>query len=94
MKFLFLKMFCAMDGVSADEKTAVFQKVKGRNNNYPSKAGVHQEKKKRRTQTCPPNDWTRDSDCEVQILWPHYFRRRVQHSRRHCCVGALLDEDE
>ncbi len=36
----------AMDGGSADEKTAVFQKAKGRINNYLSKAGVHPEKKK------------------------------------------------
>ena len=36
----------AMDGGSAEEKTAVFQKAKGKINNYLSKAGVHQEKKR------------------------------------------------
>lgn len=36
----------AMDGGSAAEKTAVFQRYKGRINNYLSKQGVHVEKKK------------------------------------------------
>ena len=35
----------AMDGGSADEKTAVFQRYKGKINNYLSKQGVHAEKK-------------------------------------------------
>jgi hypothetical protein len=34
----------AMDGGSADEKTAVFQKFKGKINNYLSKQGIHPEK--------------------------------------------------
>jgi Spy/CpxP family protein refolding chaperone len=38
----------AMDGGSADEKTAVFQKYKGKINNYLSKQGVHPEKAKTR----------------------------------------------
>jgi hypothetical protein len=37
----------AMDGGSAEEKTAIFQKCKGKINNYLSKQGVHPEKKKR-----------------------------------------------
>ena len=36
----------AMDGGSSDEKTAVFQKAKGKINNYLSKQGIHPEKKK------------------------------------------------
>jgi Spy/CpxP family protein refolding chaperone len=36
----------AMDGGSADEKTAVFQRYKGKINNYLSKQGIHAEKKK------------------------------------------------
>jgi len=36
----------AMDGGSADEKTAIFQKCKGKINNYLSKQGIHPEKKK------------------------------------------------
>ena len=36
----------AMDGGSAEEKTAVFQRYKGKINNYLSKQGVHPEKKK------------------------------------------------
>jgi len=36
----------AMDGGSAEEKTAVFQRCKGKINNYLSKQGVHPEKKK------------------------------------------------
>jgi Protein of unknown function (DUF3826) len=36
----------AMDGGSAEEKTAVFQKCKGKINNYLSKQGIHPEKKK------------------------------------------------
>jgi len=35
----------AMDGGSAEEKTAIFQRYKGRINNYLSKQGVHAEKK-------------------------------------------------
>src|ERR1039458_3878403 len=35
----------AMDGGSAEEKTAVLQKCKGRINNYLSKQGLHAEKK-------------------------------------------------
>jgi len=36
----------AMDGGSAEEKTAVFQRYKGKINNYLSKAGVHPPPKK------------------------------------------------
>jgi hypothetical protein len=36
----------AMDGGSAEEKTAVFQRYKGKINNYLSKQGVKSEKKK------------------------------------------------
>jgi hypothetical protein len=36
----------AMDGGSAEEKTAIFQKYKGRINNYLSKQGIHPEKPK------------------------------------------------
>lgn len=36
----------AMDGGSAAEKTAVFQRYKGRINNYLSKQGIHPEKTK------------------------------------------------
>jgi hypothetical protein len=36
----------AMDGGSADEKTAVFQRYKGKINNYLSKQGVHPAKQK------------------------------------------------
>ena len=35
----------AMDGGSAAEKTAVFQRYKGKINNYLSKQGIHPEKK-------------------------------------------------
>ena len=38
----------AMDGGSAEEKTAVFQKYKGKINNYLSKQGIHPEKKKKK----------------------------------------------
>jgi hypothetical protein len=41
----------AMDGGSADEKTAVFQKCKGKINNYLSKQGIHPEKPKAKTGT-------------------------------------------
>ena len=34
----------AMDGGSAEEKTAIFQKYKGRINNYLSQQGIHPEK--------------------------------------------------
>ena len=34
----------AMDGGSAEEKTAIFQRYKGRINNYLSKQGIHPEK--------------------------------------------------
>lgn len=37
----------AMDGGSSDEKTAIFQRYKGRINNYLSKQGLHPEKKTR-----------------------------------------------
>jgi len=36
-----------MDGGSAEEKTAIFTKAKGKINNYLSKAGVQSEKKKK-----------------------------------------------
>lgn len=36
----------AMDGGSSEEKTAIFQRYKGKINNYLSKQGVHPEKKK------------------------------------------------
>jgi hypothetical protein len=36
----------AMDGGSAKEKTAVFQRYKGRINNYLSKQGIHPDKQK------------------------------------------------
>ena len=36
----------AMDGGSAEEKTAVFQRYKGKINNYLSKQGIHPEKQK------------------------------------------------
>jgi len=36
----------AMDGGSVEEKTAVFQKCKGKINNYLSKQGIHPEKSK------------------------------------------------
>jgi hypothetical protein len=36
----------AMDGGSSDEKTAVFQRYKGRINNYLSKQGIHPAKQK------------------------------------------------
>jgi hypothetical protein len=40
----------AMDGGSAEEKTAVFQKCKGKINNYLSKQGIHPEKKNKLSQ--------------------------------------------
>ena len=40
----------AMDGGSAEEKTAIFQKCKGKMNNYLSKQGVHPEKKNKAAQ--------------------------------------------
>lgn len=36
----------AMDGGSSKEKTAIFQRYKGKINNYLSKQGIHPEKKK------------------------------------------------
>jgi hypothetical protein len=36
----------AMDGGSAEEKTAIFQKCKGKINNYLSKQGIHPNKQK------------------------------------------------
>lgn len=36
----------AMDGGSSGEKTAIFQRYKGKINNYLSKQGIHPEKKK------------------------------------------------
>jgi hypothetical protein len=44
----------AMDGGSAEEKTAVFQKCKGKINNYLSKEGVHPNKQKPAAK--PPSD--------------------------------------
>lgn len=41
----------AMDGGSAEEKTAVFQKCKGKINNYLSKQGIHPEKTKAASNT-------------------------------------------
>ena len=40
----------AMDGGSAEEKTAVFQRYKGKINNYLSKQGIHPEKKSKAPQ--------------------------------------------
>jgi len=45
MELLKLAREEAMDGGSAEEKTAVFQKCKGKINNYLSKQGIHPEKK-------------------------------------------------
>lgn len=45
LEFLKIAREEAMDGGSADEKTAVFQKCKGKINNYLSKQGLHPEKK-------------------------------------------------
>jgi hypothetical protein len=39
----------AMDGGSAEEKTAVFQRYKGKINNYLSKEGIHPPAKKAKT---------------------------------------------
>jgi len=36
-----------MDGGSAPEKTAIFQRYKGKINNYLSKQGIHPEKKEK-----------------------------------------------
>jgi cytochrome c553 len=36
----------AMDGGSSDEKTAIFQRYKGKINNYLSKQGIHPSKEK------------------------------------------------
>jgi hypothetical protein len=44
----------AMDGGSADEKTAIFQKAKGKINNYLSKQGIHAEKHKAAVETNAP----------------------------------------
>ena len=44
----------AMDGGSAEEKTAVFQKSKGKINNYLSRQGIHPEKRKVASQTNAP----------------------------------------
>jgi hypothetical protein len=41
----------AMDGGSAEEKTAVFQQYKGKINNYLSKQGIHSEKKNKAPQS-------------------------------------------
>jgi hypothetical protein len=41
----------AMDGGSAEEKTAVFQRYKGKINNYLSKQGIHPEKKNKTPQS-------------------------------------------
>jgi seryl-tRNA(Sec) selenium transferase len=40
----------AMDGGSAEEKTAIFQRYKGKINNYLSKQGLHPEKKSKASQ--------------------------------------------
>lgn len=40
----------AMDGGSSDEKSAVFNRYKGKINNYLSKQGIHPEKKKTKAQ--------------------------------------------
>jgi Spy/CpxP family protein refolding chaperone len=45
LEFLKVAREEAMDGGSAEEKTAVFQKCKGKINNYLSKQGIHPEKK-------------------------------------------------
>jgi len=45
MELLKLAREEAMDGGRAEEKTAVFQKCKGKINNYLSKQGIHPEKK-------------------------------------------------
>jgi len=44
----------AMDGGSSQEKTAIFQRYKGRINNYLSKQGLHPEKKKTTPETNAP----------------------------------------
>ena len=41
----------AMDGGSAEEKTAIFQRYKGKINNYLSKQGIHPEKKNKTPQS-------------------------------------------
>jgi hypothetical protein len=41
----------ATDGGSAEEKTAVFQRYKGKINNYLSKQGIHPEKKSETAQS-------------------------------------------
>lgn len=43
----------AMDGGSAAEKTAVFQRYKGKINNYLSKQGIHPQKSSSRTNAVP-----------------------------------------
>lgn len=45
----------AMDGGSAAEKTAIFQRYKGKINNYLSKQGVHPEKQKAGATTAVTN---------------------------------------
>ena len=45
----------AMDGGSAEEKTAIFQKYKGKINNYLSKQGIHPAKKQKAKPSAPPN---------------------------------------
>ena len=44
----------AMDGGSSEEKTAIFQRYKGKINNYLSKQGIHPEKKKGAPETNAP----------------------------------------
>jgi len=44
----------AMDGGSAEEKTAVFQRYKGKINNYLSKEGIHPPPKKAKTTNSVP----------------------------------------
>jgi CRISPR/Cas system CMR-associated protein Cmr5 small subunit len=46
----------AMDGGSAQEKTAIFQRYKGKINNYLSKQGIHPEKQKTGAETNPAPD--------------------------------------
>ena len=47
----------AMDGGSASEKTAIFQRYKGRINNYLSRQGIHPEKQNATTATTDSAPW-------------------------------------
>ena len=53
----------AMDGGSAEEKTAVFQRYKGKINNYLSKQGIHPEEKSKvsQSETNAPAKWSKPS---------------------------------